>query len=185
MRLITEETAIDYVKHLLDVNRYYHPYSKSEIVPVSEVIDAIQMTPSADPEQICLYLFGYNARDLMVLAQVCRQQNIQNHELHDFVTNLSLAYKVVSDEMRETWKRAMQDFMEGLPSAQPECEDEKALKTAFLRMASYVDSLLVCSDEQKETLINLIAKVADYMPWSPHDTEEDLDGIAEEAEKEV
>ena len=49
----------------------------------------------------------------MVLAQACRQQNIQNHELHDFVTNVTNAYKVASDEMRETWKRAMQDFMEG------------------------------------------------------------------------
>lgn len=87
--------------------------------------------------------------------------------------DIQTAADVVNFECGE-WRglaKTIIDKFEALPPAQPECEDEKALKTAFLRMASYVDSLLVCSDEQKETLISLIAKVADYMPWGPHDTD--------------
>ena len=56
-----------------------------------------------------------------------------------------------------------------LPSAQPEREDYTKMKREFLRMASYIDSLLVCSDEQKETLMNFISRLAEFMPWTERD----------------
>ena len=59
--------------------------------------------------------------------------------------------------------------LENLPSAQPEREDYTEMKREFLRMASYIDSLLVCSDEQKETLMNFISRIADDMPWTERD----------------
>lgn len=50
-----------------------------------------------------------------------------------------------------------------LPSAQP---DYTELKQEFLRMASYIDILLECSDEQKETLNGFISRLSEYMPWT-------------------
>lgn len=56
-----------------------------------------------------------------------------------------------------------------LPSAQPIREDYAEMKREFLRMASYIDSLLVCPDEQKETLMNFISRIAKEMPWTQED----------------
>jgi hypothetical protein len=56
-----------------------------------------------------------------------------------------------------------------LPSVQPIREDYAEMKREFLRMASYIDSLLVCPDEQKETLMNFISRIAKEMPWTQED----------------
>ena len=56
-----------------------------------------------------------------------------------------------------------------LPSAEPEQEDYTELKREFLRMASYIDVLLECSDVQKETLIGFISRLAEFMPWTERD----------------
>ena len=57
--------------------------------------------------------------------------------------------------------------LEQLPSAQS--EDYTELKREFLRMASYIDVLLECSDEQKETLVGFISRLAEFMPWTERD----------------
>ena len=61
------------------------------------------------------------------------------------------------------------DIVKKLPSAQPEREDYTEMKREFIRMAGYIDSLLVCSDEQKETLMNFISRLAEFMPWTERD----------------
>lgn len=53
------------------------------------------------------------------------------------------------------------------PSAQS--EDYTELKREFTRMASYIDVLLECSDEQKETLVGFISRLSEYMPWTERD----------------
>ena len=62
---------------------------------------------------------------------------------------------------------AVEYVLSNLPSAQP--EDYSELKREFLRMASYIDVLLECSDEQKETLIRFISRLAEFMPWTERD----------------
>ena len=59
------------------------------------------------------------------------------------------------------------EHLEQMPSVQP--EDYTELKREFLRMASYIDVLLECSDEQKETLIGFISRLAEFMPWTERD----------------
>lgn len=54
-----------------------------------------------------------------------------------------------------------------VPSAQP--EDYTELKREFILMASYIDVLLECSDEQKETLLGFISRLSEYMPWNERD----------------
>ena len=65
-----------------------------------------------------------------------------------------------------TWNDAV-SLVGSMPSAQPENYTE--LKREFLRMASYIDVLLECSDEQKETLIGFISRLAEFMPWTERD----------------
>lgn len=59
------------------------------------------------------------------------------------------------------------DKIRALPPAEP--KDYTELKREFLRMASYIDVLLECSDEQKETLIGFISRLAEFMPWTERD----------------
>lgn len=59
------------------------------------------------------------------------------------------------------------EHINNLPPAQP--EDYTELKQEFLRMASYIDVLLECSDAQKETLIGFISRLAEFMPWTEGD----------------
>ena len=61
----------------------------------------------------------------------------------------------------------LEGYIMQLPSAEP--EDYTELKREFLRMASYIDILLECSDEQKETLIGFISRLAEFMPWTERD----------------
>ena len=49
------------------------------------------------------------------------------------------------------------------------CIETKEFKQKFLRMASYIDCLLRCSDEQKETLLGFIQRLSEYMPWYEND----------------
>lgn len=59
------------------------------------------------------------------------------------------------------------DQIKDLPSAQP--DDFAELKREFLRMASYIDVLLECSNEQKGTLLGFISRMSEYMPWNERD----------------
>ena len=63
--------------------------------------------------------------------------------------------------------RLVADRLKRLPSAQ--LEDYTELKREFLRLASYIDVLLECSDEQKETLMGFISRLAEFMPWTERD----------------
>lgn len=38
------------------------------------------------------------------------------------------------------------------------------LKREFIRMASYINRLLDCTDEQREVLMGFISRLAEYMP---------------------
>ena len=43
-------------------------------------------------------------------------------------------------------------------------KDYLNLKQEFIRMASYIDCLLDCTDEQREVLMGFISRLAEYMP---------------------
>lgn len=77
-------------------------------------------------------------------------------------------YKLfMGDDMILVDKADVQTELMMLPSVQP--EDYTELKQEFLRMASYIDVLLECSDAQKETLIGFISRLAEFMPWTERD----------------
>ena len=48
MRYINADEVGGWIDNWFDVNRYYHPYSKSEKIPASEVKSLIHRIPTAD-----------------------------------------------------------------------------------------------------------------------------------------
>ena len=56
-------------------------------------------------------------------------------------------------------------FMDGYRKGQKDAQ----MKQEFLRMASYIDVLLECSDEQKKVLLGFISRLAEFMPWTEGD----------------
>ena len=48
-------------------------------------------------------------------------------------------------------------------------KDYLNLKQEFIRMASYINRLLDCTDEQREVLMGLVSRLAEYMPWVKND----------------
>lgn len=44
-------------------------------------------------------------------------------------------------------------------------ENSLNLKREFIRMASYIDCLLDCTDEQRAVLMEFVSRLAEYMPW--------------------
>ena len=60
-RLIYADEAIEYVKSIVEVHRYYHPRSTTENFPISDVIDRINQVPTVDAVPVvrcaeCKYL---------------------------------------------------------------------------------------------------------------------------------
>lgn len=47
--------------------------------------------------------------------------------------------------------------------------DYTEMKQEFLQMASFVDVILECSDEQKEILLGFVSRLSEYMPWNERD----------------
>ena len=95
-----------------------------------------------------------------------------------------VAIKELTDRSHEAAKSALDSFWEGivtarrivnnLPTIQPVANDTndgemQEMKQEFLRMAGYIDVLLNCSDEQKETLLGFISRMSEFMPWTQED----------------
>lgn len=87
-----------------------------------------------------------------------------NEEAKALLLNIS-AYDI--DSQRGAEKQEALEMAIAALEAQP--EDYTKLKREFLRMASYIDVLLECSDAQKETLLGFISRLAEFMPWTERD----------------
>lgn len=107
-------------------------------------------------------------RDLISRTQAIdaldEQIKFCDNALCDFNISLKDEYAV---KVERASLCAYKEILEDLPPAQP--EDYTELKREFLRMASYIDVLLECSDEQKKTLIGFISRLAEFMPWTERD----------------
>ena len=52
MRLIDEKELKEWVENWFEVNRYYHPYSKSNNIPITELYDIFEHMPTIDAEPV-------------------------------------------------------------------------------------------------------------------------------------
>lgn len=95
-------------------------------------------------------------------------QNVPNDDLISRKAAIEIANDI-RDCITVEGYWAWLERLKRLPSAQPEREDCTELKREFIRMAEYIDVLLKCSDEQKETLIGFITRMAEIMPWTERD----------------
>ena len=95
-------------------------------------------------------------------------------EQHDLCYEIQFAImrEVANLDHEKIWELIQKAIEEkepkvDMPSAEP--EDYTEMKREFIRMASYIDVLLECSDEQKETLMGYISRLSEYMPWTERD----------------
>ena len=72
----------------------------------------------------------------------------------------------VNTSIRDAFEKGFRIGVKKALSAQP---DYTEMRQEFLRMASYIDVLLECSDEQREALIGFISRLAEFMPWTERD----------------
>lgn len=91
---------------------------------------------------------------------------VQNVSDSDLISRKA-AIDAVTNGMCSGYDCEVIEALEYLPPAQP--EDYTEMKQEFLRMASYIDVLLECSDVQKETLMGFISRLAEFMPWTERD----------------
>ena len=49
---IKRKDAIDYIESFVRMNKYYHPYSKSTTIPITEAIARIELIPSEDVQPV-------------------------------------------------------------------------------------------------------------------------------------
>ena len=52
MRLIDVNELKEWVENWFTVNKYYHPYSKSNNIPINELYDILEHMPTIDAEPI-------------------------------------------------------------------------------------------------------------------------------------
>ena len=119
----------------------------------SQILDELKEMPSAQPDVLDTNVGDMISRQTAIKA-ICEDGTWLESQ------------GCVEVTMAERKQRDV-DIICSLPSAQP--EDYAELKREFLRMASYIDVLLECSDEQKETLIGFISRIAEFMPWTERD----------------
>ena len=51
-KYIEEKELREWVQNWFEKNRYYHPYSKSNNIPIPELYDILEQMPSADEEKV-------------------------------------------------------------------------------------------------------------------------------------
>ena len=52
MRLIDANELKEWVENWFTVNKYYHPYSKSNSIPINELYDILEHMPTIDAEPV-------------------------------------------------------------------------------------------------------------------------------------
>ena len=96
-----------------------------------------------------------------------RKEQMDKKEILDILDN-------AKDERGAVPMRLVRQAFDKLPTIQPVANDTndgemQEMKQEFLRMAGYIDVLLECSDEQKETLLGFISRMSEFMPWTQED----------------
>ena len=159
---ITKQAAIDALGEKPLVWDDLSDFDLGKAAQWSDDVDAIKAQPSAQSEKT--QLSGESTTKDSTFDCISRQAAIDALHMH-------LMYRMGTDSN----KKRLDEWINNLPSAHLEQEDYTEMKREFLRMASYIDSLLVCPDEQKETLMNFISRIAEDMPWTQEDQNERFD----------
>ena len=87
--------------------------------------------------------------------------------MDDLISRQNAIEAIENIDPSVAWLDYAVDVIKALPPAQT--EDYAELKREFILMASYIDAILRCSDEQKETLNWFISRLAKFMPWTERD----------------
>lgn len=101
-RYIDADEAVRIVKTLSE-----NEDSKYNCYNAEWIIDFLESMPEEDViRRDSIMLLNYPIRELAILAEACKRQQISNEELHEFVTTLENALKVVQDSYKVTYDEA-------------------------------------------------------------------------------
>ena len=79
MRLVDADDVVDSLKNWFIMHRHYHPYSKSNLIPATEVIDIINRSPTIEERKTGTWFkrtvipigFAWDAGDCSVCGGRC------------------------------------------------------------------------------------------------------------------
>ena len=94
------ETDKDILKRLDEVGNK-QGYIKELIRDDLKSVDTLERALRNSQTTIC----GYSFQDLMVFADACRRQGIDEKMMHDFVFNAESAYNYIVDQMQEQFEK--------------------------------------------------------------------------------
>ena len=99
---IDEQPTIDVEPTWKQVKEYCN--KRCFVIMTGEAFDELK----AQANRIGLeMIYGYLVKDLLMFALACRQHNITEVEIHDFVLNVQSAYDIVSKEFENIVKECV------------------------------------------------------------------------------
>lgn len=105
-RYIDADEAVRIVKSLSENEDRKYNYYNAEWI-----IDFLESRPEEDViRRDSIMILNYPIRELAILAEACKRQQISNEELHEFVTTLENALKVARDSYTVTFDDVTKRF---------------------------------------------------------------------------
>ena len=142
-----------------------------KMIYLDDVIDAFDCSISGVPFHSVKYVSEYADKMISRISALpsAQPEHLTDEDFETIRIHLNAYKEQLCNQHRweeaEDYQRIIDRF-KAFASAQP---DYTELKQEFIRMASYIDVLLECSDEQKETLVGFISRLSEYMPWTERD----------------
>jgi ABC-type proline/glycine betaine transport system substrate-binding protein len=90
------------------MNRNWHPYSKSNNIPITELYDILERMPSSQPE-----LYGYPIEHLEMIARVMEKENCTPEAVAQMLQNAGKVAKMVRDKMMEMLNESIEKSCKG------------------------------------------------------------------------
>lgn len=88
MILIDANELKEWVENWLTTNKYYHPYSKSNNIPINELYDILEHMPTIDTDPVirckdCVYAKPYNKIWQLPIEDALVCTNFDNEEVDE------------------------------------------------------------------------------------------------------
>ena len=59
------------------------------------------------------FVYGYSVKELIAFASICRDQGVGEYELHNFVTNANLGFRLGAEQWQKQLEKQMNELMKG------------------------------------------------------------------------
>lgn len=107
---------IPYHIHEFEVRNHNDVWTESEVIAFKQEIDRV---PVQTREEICVgYVpnnaYGYDTKELLAFALLCREHDISEEDLHDFCLNVEAGYKAGLTDLHKAVAKSMEGWFDEL-----------------------------------------------------------------------